>query len=237
MRRPSPAPQRGEVPRRIVRRVRRDAPLVVLDLAVVFSAYLSTLVVRLEGDGVRHGIGATSGSTCPLIAGIHLAANHLFGLYGQMWRYASVLEARRVVLAGLTAGGFIVAAVTLPTSELRPIPLSVAILGSVLSLIGFGAVRFQSRLFAFRRREFVGDRVRVLVDRCRRCGCDDPQGHPRESFGRTPCRRSGGRRPQEDRPIALRGPGGGNPRGHPRCWSSGSTSIRSCWRSRPPRPT
>lgn len=158
----SPALRRGEVPRRIVRRVRRDAPLVVLDLAVVFSAYLSTLVVRLEG-GVSASYWRNFWIYLPLIAGIHLAVNHLFGLYGQMWRYASVLEARRVVLAGLTAGGFIVAAVTLPSEGLNPIPISVAILGSVLSLIGFGAVRFQSRLFAFRRREFIGERTRVLV--------------------------------------------------------------------------
>ena len=158
----SPALRRGEVPRRIVRRVRRDAPLLALDLAIVLSAYLSTLVVRLEG-AVPAMYWRNFWIYLPLIAGIHLAINHLFGLYGQMWRYASVLEARRVVLAGVTAGGFVVAAVTLATRELRPIPLSVAILGSVLSLIGFGAVRFQSRLFAFRRREFMGDRVRVLV--------------------------------------------------------------------------
>jgi FlaA1/EpsC-like NDP-sugar epimerase len=153
---------RSEVPRNVVRRVRRDAPLVLLDLAIVLSAYLSTLVVRLEG-AVPAMYWRNFWIYLPLIVGIHLAANHLFGLYGQMWRYASVLEARRVVLAGLTAGGFIVAAVALPTRQLRPLPLSVAILGSLLSLIGFGAVRFQSRLFAFRRREFIGDRVRVLV--------------------------------------------------------------------------
>ena len=153
---------RSEVPRSIVRRVRRDAPLVLLDLAIVLSAYLSTLVLRLEGD-VPATYWRNFWIYLPLIAGIHLAVNHLFGLYGQMWRYASVLEARRVVLAGLTAGGFILAAVTLPQRGLHPIPMSVAILGSVLSLIGFGAVRFQSRLFAFRRREFVGDRIRVLV--------------------------------------------------------------------------
>ena len=153
---------RAEVPRSIVRRVRRDGPLVLLDLAIVLSAYLSTLVVRLEG-AVPAMYWRNFWVYLPLIAGIHLAANYVFGLYGQMWRYASVLEARRVVLAGLTAGGFIVAAVTLLSRGLRPLPLSVAILGSVLSLIGFGAVRFQSRLFAFRRREFVGDRVRVLV--------------------------------------------------------------------------
>jgi FlaA1/EpsC-like NDP-sugar epimerase len=153
---------RPEVPRSIVRRVRRDAPLVLLDLAIVLSAYLSTLVLRLDG-AVPATYWRNFWVYLPFIAGIHLAANYVFGLYGQMWRYASVLEARRVVLAGLTAGGFVVAAVTLSSGGLRPLPLSVAILGSVLSLIGFGAVRFQSRLFAFRRREFVGDRVRVLV--------------------------------------------------------------------------
>jgi FlaA1/EpsC-like NDP-sugar epimerase len=153
---------RSEVPRNVVRRVRRDAPLVLLDLAIVFSAYLSTLVVRLEG-AVPPMYWRNFWIYLPLIVGIHLAANHLFGLYGQMWRYASVLEARRVVLAGLTAGGFIVAAVALPTRYLRPLPLAVPVFGALLSLIGFGAVRFQSRLFAFRRREFIGDRVRVLV--------------------------------------------------------------------------
>ena len=153
---------RAEVPRSIVRRVRRDAPLVLLDLAIVLSAYLSTLVLRLEG-AVPANYWRNFWVYLPLIASIHLAANYVFGLYGQMWRYASVLEARRVVLAGLTAGGFIVAAMTLLSRGLRPLPLSVAILGSVLALIGFGAVRFQSRLFAFRRREFIGDRVRVLV--------------------------------------------------------------------------
>ena len=154
--------RRDTMPRRIVRRLRRDAPLVFLDLAIVFSAYLSTLVVRLEG-AVPEQYWHNFWLYLPLFVVVHLAVNYLFGLYGQMWRYASVLEARRVVLAGLTAGGFIVAAVTLPTRGLRPIPLSVAILGSVLSLIGFGAVRFQSRLFAFRRRAFIGDRTRVLV--------------------------------------------------------------------------
>jgi FlaA1/EpsC-like NDP-sugar epimerase len=156
------APRRREVPRAIVRRLRRDSPLVLLDLAIVFSAYLSTLVIRLEG-AVSDPYWRTFWISLPLIAGIHLAVNHVFGLYGQMWRYASVLEARRVVLAGLTAGGFIVAGVTLATDGLRPIPLSVAILGSVVTCVGFGAVRFQSRLFAFRRRETVGERTRVLV--------------------------------------------------------------------------
>ena len=195
---------RAEVPRSIVRRVRRDAPLVLLDLAIVLSAYLSTLVLRLEG-AVPANYWRNFWVYLPLIASIHLAANHVFGLYGQMWRYASVLEARRVVLAGLTAGGFIVAAVTLSSRGLRPLPLSVAILGSVLALIGFGAVRFQSRLFAFRRREFIGDRVRVLVIGAGDAGAMILKDILREPVGRARAGRCRGRRPAEDRARALRG--------------------------------
>lgn len=153
----------SKLPRRIVERLRRDVPLVVLDLAIVFSAYLSTLVIRLEGR-VPAEYWRNFWIFVVLAAGIHLAANQLFGLYGQMWKYASVPEARRVILAGLTAGGFVVAADTLIfVGDVRLVPMSVAIFGALFSLFGFGAVRFQSRLFAFRRRQVVADRVRVLV--------------------------------------------------------------------------
>jgi len=158
----SAASRREKLPRRVVRRLRRDLLLVLLDCGVVFSAYLSTLVIRLEGS-VSERYWSDFWLFLPVAAAIHLAVNRLFGLYGQMWRYASVLEARRVVLAGLTSGGFVVAADTIATDPLRPVPLSVAILGSMLSIMGFGAVRFQSRLFAFRRRQAVGDRTRVLL--------------------------------------------------------------------------
>jgi FlaA1/EpsC-like NDP-sugar epimerase len=153
----------GRLPRRIVRRLRRDVPLVLLDVAIVFSAYMSTLVIRFEGRVT----GTWWGSFWiffALAAVIHLAANHLFGLYGQMWRYASVPEARRVILAGLTAGGFVVATDTLViVGSHRLVPISVAILGALLALFGFGAVRFQARLFAFRRRHVIADRTTVLI--------------------------------------------------------------------------
>ena len=60
-----------------------------------------------------------------------------------------------VVLANLlvqvASGGF------------RALPLSVCIFGAVLNLLGTGAIRFQSRLFAARQRSLVADRHRVLV--------------------------------------------------------------------------
>jgi FlaA1/EpsC-like NDP-sugar epimerase len=42
-------------------------------------------------------------------------------------------------------------------------PRSVIILGSLLSLTGFGTVRFQNRLFAIRRLSAVDDRARILL--------------------------------------------------------------------------
>ena len=135
----------------------------LLDVAILVAAYLFTLVIRFEGK-VPSSYWRSFWAFVIIAGAIHLAANHLFGLYGQMWRYASVPEARRVILAGLTAGGFVVAVDTLVVIHgLRLVPISVATLGALLTLFGFGAVRFQSRLFAFRRRQVVADRIRVLI--------------------------------------------------------------------------
>ena len=40
----------------------------------------------------------------PIVVAVHLFGNSVWGLYGQIWRHASVAEARRVVLAGATGG-------------------------------------------------------------------------------------------------------------------------------------
>lgn len=136
------------LPGRIVGHVRRDVPLALLDALLVVVAYLVLLVLRLDGD-VPSSMWGRFWRFMPGVVLVHLLCNYLFGLYGQMWRYASVQEARRLVLAG----GSSLALVLIGTVWLgRPIPLSVAILGAGLTLMACGAVRFQSRLFAFRRR-------------------------------------------------------------------------------------
>lgn len=153
-------PGDGRIPSRIVARLHRDIPLVLLDGALVLIAYLVPLALRFEG-GIPSEYWRSFWLLLPAIAGLHLASNLLFGLYGEMWRYASVEEARRVVLSGIAAGGLVIAGdMLLPD---RPLPLSVVMLGAILSLIGFGAVRFQSRLFAFKRRTGSEHVRRVLL--------------------------------------------------------------------------
>jgi FlaA1/EpsC-like NDP-sugar epimerase len=148
------------LPGRIVAHVRRDVPLALLDAVLIVVAYLVPLVLRLEGE-IPADQWERFWRFLPGVVLVHLLANYLFGLYGQMWRYASVQEARRLVLAGTLALGLVLAG-TLWLG--RPLPLSVAILGAALTLMGSGAVRFQSRLFAFRRRSTEGgERRRVLL--------------------------------------------------------------------------
>jgi FlaA1/EpsC-like NDP-sugar epimerase len=94
---------------------------------------------------------------------LYLCVNQGFGLYGQMWRYASIQEARRVVMAGGAAGILMVIVGEVFRNGTRPLPLSVIILGATLAPMGFGAIRFQSRIFAVKRPTGAEKRSRVLV--------------------------------------------------------------------------
>ena len=148
---------RQTVPGRLVVLFRHDVPLILLDLLAVFAAYLAALLVRLNFD-VPADMWAGFRSFFPALMAAHLLANYLFGLYGQMWRYASVQEARRLGLAGITAAVLVMGA----DQWLGiPMPRSAALMGAAGALVAFGAIRFQSRLFGFRRREVAMDEGRV----------------------------------------------------------------------------
>ena len=155
-------PDRPSIAVRLVSWCRRDVPLVVLDASVAVLAYMLTLVLRFDGD-VSAAYWDSFWTFIPAAVSIHLAANYVFGLYGQMWRYASVHEARKVGAAGLSAG-VAVALVSLPLGGAAPIlPISVLIMGAVLNVVGIGAIRFQNRLFAVRRRSTLAEPSRVLI--------------------------------------------------------------------------
>ncbi len=94
---------------------------------------------------------------------IHLLGNYLFGLYGQMWRHAGVQEARGVLLSGGMSFVCVLGLVLILGHGSRPIPLSVIVLGSAWSVMASGAIRFQSRLFGFRRRAAAVEQNRVLL--------------------------------------------------------------------------
>jgi FlaA1/EpsC-like NDP-sugar epimerase len=150
------------LPMRIAAHVRRDLPLAALDALAVVPAYAIPMVLRFDG-AVSPDAWQRFWLFMPVIVLMHLLANYLFGLYGQMWRHASIQEARRLVLAGAT-GFALVLALDLVAGPPRPVPLSVVLFGAGGAFAVFGAVRFQSRLFALRRRgELESERRRVLL--------------------------------------------------------------------------
>ena len=226
------------LPSRIVARVRRDVPLALLDAAVVVPAYLVPLVLRFNG-GVPSKNWRYFWVLLPAIVLIHLLSNYLFGLYGQMWRYASVQEARRVVLSGLTS--------------------FVLVLGLDL-LVGRGGERPTPALRG-RARERGGDdglrrdpvpesplRVPAPVRRADRwdpgpadgCGGRRRPGaerHPPPPRARPPGRRIGRRRSAEPRARAPRRDGAGRAVRDPGARAASSARTRCCWRSRAPRAT
>ena len=154
--------QRPGWPYRLATLLRRDVSLGLLDAGVVLFAYFVPLVLRFDGV-VPSEYWRNFWIFAPVAVALHVMANYALGLYGQMWRYASVQEARRVVLAGVAAGVVVVLGAGWLGGRARYLPISVLVMGAVLSLMGFGAIRFQSRLFALRRRSATTDRKRVLV--------------------------------------------------------------------------
>ncbi|HYT79858.1 MAG TPA: hypothetical protein VEQ37_11485, partial [Actinomycetota bacterium] len=118
-------------PSRIVVLVRRDVALVTLDVGVVLVAYLAPLVLRFNGS-VPRAYWQNFRWFVLVATTVHLLSNYLFGLYGQMWRYASDREARQVVLSGMFAGAVLFFSAWL--TGRRFVPLSVVILGAALCL-------------------------------------------------------------------------------------------------------
>jgi FlaA1/EpsC-like NDP-sugar epimerase len=140
-------------------KVRASVPLLPLDVILAGAAYTLVLVLRFNGNPptrVWHAFQVF----LPIAIVVHIGANWFAGLYGQMWRYASIAEARRVLASGFGSG-----AVLFVLSFLLHLsmPRSVIILGGLVVTYFLGGLRFQSRLFAFNRAMVRRSGLRVVV--------------------------------------------------------------------------
>lgn len=122
-------------------------------------AFGSVLILRFDG-AVPVEFWRQFVAALPLIVVVALAMNWLWGLYGQLWRHASVLEARRIILATLSTGAILTSVMVVGP---RLLPLSVVGLGCLLYTLLAGVTRFQSRLFALRREQTDHPGLRVVV--------------------------------------------------------------------------
>ena len=130
---------------RIVRR-RADLAVALLDTVLICAAFVATLLLRFDGSVSSENWDGLY-SFLPVAVFVVLLSNGAWGLYGQLWRHASLYEARRLVLSGTTV------TLILLLFEFGPrnVPLSVVFSGCVLGTFLMALLRFQSRLFSFRR--------------------------------------------------------------------------------------
>ena len=142
-----PTPWWVSLARRCVR-APGDLALGVLDGVMVVAAFAVMFLVRYEftvPSGAWNGLVRF----LPVAIVVQVMANRLAGLYGPVWEQASVLEAKRILAAGLVATTGLFAWMTVGT---RLVPLSVALTGGLVVTGLMGVLRFQTRLFAFKRR-------------------------------------------------------------------------------------
>jgi FlaA1/EpsC-like NDP-sugar epimerase len=139
--------------------MRCDLPFVALDIALLSAAYLVGLILRLDGRVSQHYWLKFRGFL-PAAILVHLGANWAWGLYGRIWRHASVEEARRVLLAAATS---FVALNVVNSVTGHPMPLSVLAFGNVTGMLLMGGTRFQSRLFAWHRRVGYSSGLRIAI--------------------------------------------------------------------------
>jgi FlaA1/EpsC-like NDP-sugar epimerase len=140
-------------------RSRSDLALAALDGLIAAAAYSIVLLLRFDAS-VPSSIWGRFGAWLPFAIAVVLVTASAFGLYGQVWRYASAQEARR--LLGATLATLLI----LSGADLimgRTVPWTVIVLGTGLGSFGMGAVRFQSRLFSFHRSEVEPGGSRVIV--------------------------------------------------------------------------
>lgn len=147
-----------------IARGRGTTSLRVLDFGVIGAAWLLGYLAGFAGSTPFGARGAIPYLLIPIAT--QLFFNQVIGLYGPVWRYASVEEAVRVV-AAVCAGIFVstfalawyadVRHMTLPLLSAPPV-------AALLILLGCGGIRFQARLFALeRQRDGRSTRVRTLI--------------------------------------------------------------------------
>lgn len=142
--------------RRVVQ-IRSDYVIAAMDVVLCLTAFISALVLRFEGR-VPGAFWNRFWNFMPFVGLIVLISNAVCGLYGKVWRHASIHEARRL----LASGSLMVSSLLVLETTTRRLPYSVVAIGVMGTVALMGLVRFQSRLFSFQRLDSPNG-LRVVV--------------------------------------------------------------------------
>ncbi|MDO8532280.1 MAG: nucleoside-diphosphate sugar epimerase/dehydratase [Dehalococcoidia bacterium] len=144
---------------------RRYALPILTDAVLVGAAYIAALFLRF--DSIPQEYLQTLRVFMLPIAAVYCLTNVAFGLYERLWRYASSTEATGILGAVGLAGLLLLVSDALFT--IRPVPLSVVIMGSIFAAGFFAATRYRWRLvtgFLWRLRRIRqgagGNRVLII---------------------------------------------------------------------------
>ena len=140
-------------------RLKGDLPLALLDAIICAGVYLLLIAIRFDFKMPAHYWDEIR-VFLPVACVVSVGCNAAFGAYGRTWRHASIDEALRLVAAGALSGVILIGAFVWGKDR---IPLTVLIAGPFIVTFLFGMVRFQSRLFAYKRNTFKGGGVRVAI--------------------------------------------------------------------------
>jgi FlaA1/EpsC-like NDP-sugar epimerase len=148
-----------------LRRLKRILPLAVADIVSILVAYTSAYSVRMSAvPGYYLEL-----QFVPYVILVTLASLYLYGGYSRIWERTSGHDVAVVLMASGTAT--LATAIPNYLIDPHPLPMSVVLVGNMLALTGFVAVRYRSRLVsglkwrwrAVWHREFPQVPIRVLV--------------------------------------------------------------------------
>jgi FlaA1/EpsC-like NDP-sugar epimerase len=138
----------------------------VRDAAIVMASFWLALLLRFDGRPPENFVRSML-IMAPSLSILLLLVGWARGLYGGIPRYASLRDLSRLSgVVGITAVCLLgVSEVYFKLYLLRPLPLSVTVMGSLLMFFGLGAVRIARRLAVNLRQRKAGspDAKRVLI--------------------------------------------------------------------------
>ena len=142
--------------------VRRMAAMIV-DVLIVLESLVIALLFRFDAQ-VPTNYWASFWWFAVLSTPVFIAFLLESGVYKNVSRYTGVYQGVRVASAtALATGVLLIANLGLERLWVRPVPLSVLLVGSVLAYVQLVAVRLYPRVFYERSLREVGERERALI--------------------------------------------------------------------------
>jgi FlaA1/EpsC-like NDP-sugar epimerase len=139
----------------------------LLDAVILLIAYTAAFYARAVTTTLDY---VNSLGIVLVIAVFTILTLHTFGVYRRIWERTSGHEVT-VIINAVGAATFVIVLIYLLVTEERPLPLSVMLMGNLLALCGFVAVRYRSRLIsgvtwrwkAIWHHDFPSDYIHVLI--------------------------------------------------------------------------